>query len=155
MKKNCNILSAVASIRGSGDYPDIKGDVIFRQMKKGVLVTAEICGLPVDSNNNHSIHAFHIHNGNCCSGNSEDPFLYADGHYNPNGYPHPYHAGDLPPLFSNGGYAYMSVFTDRFTVNEIIGRVVIIHSDFDDFTTQPSGNSGKKIACGRILPTRI
>jgi Cu-Zn family superoxide dismutase len=45
----------------------------------------------------------------------------------------------------------MSVLINKFTVNEIIGRTVIIHSQPDDFTTQPSGNSGKKIACGEII----
>ena len=38
----------------------------------------------------------------------------------------------------------------RFTVEEIVGKTVIIHSNADDFTTQPSGNSGEKIACGII-----
>ena len=45
----------------------------------------------------------------------------------------------------------MSVLINKFTVNEIIGRTVIIHSQPDDFTTQPSGNSGKKIACGEHI----
>ena len=45
---------------------------------------------------------------------------------------------------------YLSVKTDRFSVNEIIGRTVVIHSDPDDFHTQPAGNAGKKIACGVI-----
>lgn len=40
--------------------------------------------------------------------------------------------------------------TDRFTVNEVIGKTVIIHLHPDDFATQPSGNSGEKIACGVI-----
>lgn len=35
--------------------------------------------------------------------------------------------------------------------NTITGRVVIIHSSTDDFITQPSGNSGEKIACGKII----
>ena len=42
-------------------------------------------------------------------------------------------------------------FTNRFTVREVLGSVIIIHSSPDDFTTQPSGNSGTKIACGKIL----
>ncbi|NLF34637.1 MAG: superoxide dismutase family protein, partial [Clostridiales bacterium] len=45
----------------------------------------------------------------------------------------------------------MSVLTNRFTVREVIGRSVIVHDSVDDFTTQPSGNSGAMIACGRIL----
>ncbi len=58
--------------------------------------------------------------------------------------------GDLPPLFENNGYAYMSVLINKFKIKDIIGRVVIIHDMPDDFNSQPSGNSGKKIACGKI-----
>ena len=143
--------TAIAYIKGSDDYPDIRGNVLLRQTQKGVVVTAEIFGLPYESECNSGIFAFHIHNGKSCTGNSEDPFADADGHYNPNGCPHPYHAGDLPPLFGNKGYAYMSVLTDRFTLREVIGRVIIIHRQPDDFKTQPAGDAGSKIACGKIL----
>ena len=74
----------------------------------------------------------------------------AGTHFNPNNCKHPHHVGDLEPLFENKGYAYYSFITNRFTINEIIGRSVIIHDNPDDFTTQPSGNSGNKIACGMI-----
>ena len=63
---------------------------------------------------------------------------------------HPYHAGDLPPLFGSGGVAVSVFLTDRFHLEDIIGKTVIIHSSPDDFTTQPSGNAGAKIACGEI-----
>ncbi len=89
-------------------------------------------------------------NGTSCTGNSSDEFADAKTHYNPQNCPHPYHAGDLPPLIENDGYSYMSVFINKFTVKDIIGKVVIIHEMPDDFTTQPSGNSGTKIACGEI-----
>jgi Cu-Zn family superoxide dismutase len=56
----------------------------------------------------------------------------------------------MPPLFGNNGSAWMMYSTDRFTIPEIIGKTVIIHSGIDDFSTQPSGNSGAKIACGAI-----
>lgn len=151
MQKRNMTAAAAAKIRGSEDYPNINGYVTFRQMKHGVLVTAEIHGLPYNEKDNMGVLAFHIHNGTSCTGNSDDPFADADGHYNPKGLKHPYHAGDLPPLFSNKGYAYMSVFTSRFKVSDIIGRVIIIHRDVDDFITQPSGNAGKKIACGKIV----
>ena len=143
--------TAKANIKGSSNYPDLHGVVTFKQMSKGVLVTAEIYGLPYEDKCNSGIFAFHIHNGTNCTGNETDPFSDADGHYYPNGCPHPYHAGDLPPLFGNHGYAYMSVLTDRFTVKEIIGKVIIIHAQPDDFKTQPAGNAGVKIACGKIL----
>ena len=44
----------------------------------------------------------------------------------------------------------MSVLVNKFKLKDIIGKVVIIHDMPDDFTTQPSGNSGFKIACGKI-----
>ncbi len=141
--------NARAAVKGSDDYPHICGEVTFRQTRRGVLVTAEIHGLPCDSGS--GIFGFHIHDGACCTGNEADAFADAGGHYNPAEKPHPYHAGDLPPLFGNNGYAYMSFLTERFTVSEIAGKVVIIHSRPDDFTSQPAGNAGTKIACGKIV----
>ena len=44
----------------------------------------------------------------------------------------------------------MCVLVNKFKIKDIIGKVVIIHDSPDDFTTNPSGNSGKKIACGKI-----
>jgi copper/zinc superoxide dismutase (SODC) len=96
------------------------------------------------------IFGFHIHEGGACSGNSNDWFADTLAHYNPGKCEHPYHAGDLPPLFGNNGFALALFLTNRFRVEEIIGRTVIIHDRPDDFTTQPSGNSGVKIACGEI-----
>lgn len=147
MKKD--YLTARAQLTGGGEYPHIRGCVRFRQMKNGVLVTAEVRSLPGGGN---GVYGFHIHDGESCTGTSESPFADADGHFNPDGAKHPYHAGDLPPLFGNDGYAFMSVLTDRFTVDDIIGRTVIVHRSPDDFTTQPSGSAGEMIACGRIVP---
>ncbi len=143
---------AKANIRGSADYPMLRGTVTFRQMRNGVLVTAEIYGLPENQSDcSGGVFGFHIHEGMECGGNEKDRFANAKTHFNPKGCPHPYHAGDLPPLFGNKGYAYMSVFTNRFTVSEVVGTVIIIHGKPDDFTSQPSGNSGTKIACGKIM----
>lgn len=151
VKKSVRRIQAAAEVRGSSKYPSLRGKVTFMQMTNGVLVTAEVSGLPYkDAECSNGIYAFHIHSGGSCTGNGEDPFADTDGHYNPTNCPHPYHAGDLPPLFGNKGYAYMSVFTDRFTVREIVGRTVVIHANFDDFSTQPAGNAGAKIACGVI-----
>lgn len=141
---------ASAKIYGSYLYPQIHGTVTFRQRKNGVIVTAHVYGLPIEGEYKSGIFAFHVHNGSCVGG-LNDPFSEADGHYNPNNCPHPYHAGDMPPLFANNGYAYMSFFTNRFAVKDIIGKIVIIHKNPDDFTTQPSGNAGEKIACGKIF----
>lgn len=56
------------------------------------------------------------------------------------------------PLMGTDGKAFSMFMTDRFTVNEVIGKTVIIHLHPDDFAAQPSGNSGDKIACGVINP---
>lgn len=142
---------AEAEVSGSESYPDISGVVRFYQVNKGVIVYAEISGLP------HSkapcddrIFGFHIHEGNSCSGNAEDPFANTMSHYDTGNCEHPHHSGDMPPLFGNDGLAIMMFFTNRFSIEEIIGRTVVIHDMPDDFKTQPSGNSGKKIACGVI-----
>ena len=142
---------AKASVKGSPEYNKINGTVEFFQTKYGTLVKVKIKGLPSSKEKCKSpVFAFHIHSGSKCSGNEKDPFADALTHYNPDNCKHPYHAGDLPPLFGNDGYAYMEFLTDRFRVNEVIGKTVIIHSNPDDFMTQPSGNAGMKIACGII-----
>ena len=143
--------NAVAIIRGSEKHPDIKGRILFFNVKDGVMVRAEISGLPQKSMLcSTPIFALHIHNGSSCTGNYNDPFADAGTHLNPDNCPHPYHAGDLPPLFGVNGRAVMCVLSDRFKLKDVIGKAIIIHSNPDDFTTQPSGNAGEKIACGII-----
>ena len=134
----------VARVVGGKEYPCLCGTVRFYKTDCGAIVASEINGLP-----KKGVFAFHIHEGSGCC----DEFEHTGSHYNPQNCKHPYHAGDMPPLFSSAKGCAMSVFlTDRFCVGEVIGRTVIIHSQADDFTTQPSGNAGEKIACGEIKP---
>lgn len=147
---------AVATLHGSAEYSKISGLVRLYQTERGVLVATEVDGLPYeDGLCEDSIYALHIHQGESCSGNEEDPFAEALTHYNPGGCLHPYHAGDLPPLFGNKGYAMSVTMTNRFTVKEVVGRTVIVHKGLDDFTSQPAGNAGDKIACGQIKLCRL
>jgi len=136
---------AVAQINGGIEAPQVSGCVQFYQKKGYVLIVAKISGLPKESET--GFFGFHIHEGDNCSGTD---FSGTGSHYNPSDRAHPKHAGDLPPLLECQGNAYLSVRTDRFSVAEIIGRTVVIHSDPDDFHTQPAGNAGRKIACGVI-----
>lgn len=145
------LTDAKANIKGGKKYPNIKGTVTFKQTKEGVIVTAKIENLPhTNMKCNSRIFGFHIHTGTSCTGNATDEFVNALGHYNPNNCKHPEHAGDMPPLFENNGYAYLSFLTNRFEVKDVIGKSVIIHDMPDDFKTDPSGNSGNRIACGVI-----
>ena len=136
---------AVAKIRGGVEVPKLSGCIRFYQQKGCVLIVAEIFGLPRE--NETGFFGFHIHQGESCSGTD---FSETGSHYNPVDQVHPKHAGDLPPLMCCRGNAYLAVKTDRFTVPDIIGKTVVIHSDPDDFHTQPAGNAGRKIACGVI-----
>lgn len=145
---------AVAVVNGGPGNELLHGVVKFYQTEKGVLVAADIHGLPTATEVCHGrVFGFHLHDGSACGGNGEDPFSQAGSHYNPSDCPHPYHAGDMPPLFGVDGQAFLVFLTDRFSVTEIIGKAMIIHDSPDDFTTQPSGNAGNKIACGII--TRV
>lgn len=152
-----NQADAYAIVIGNMQNPGLHGVVNFYDTPfEGVLVECEVWGLP-DNNSDMSPNAdksldignfygMHIHeNGNCSL-----PFDKTGDHYNPNGMLHPNHAGDMPPLLGNSGYAYSVFYTNRFRINSIVNRSVIIHRMPDDFTTQPSGNSGTKIACGII-----
>lgn len=159
---------AIAVMQGSSQYPDIKGEVWLYQLKSGVLVAAEVCGLPKQEGQCDSrIFGFHLHDGDSCrsseliqprNGNmqnngmvhADDPFPMSGTHYNPGGCGHPHHAGDLLPLFGCNGYAVSIFLTDRFLVDDVIGKTMILHDRPDDFKTQPAGDAGEKIACGVI-----
>ena len=166
---------AIAIMHGSSKYPDINGEVWLYQLKSGVLVAAEVYGLPKQEGQCDSrIFGFHLHDGDSCrsseliqprngnmqNGNMQmpnggmmhanDPFPLSGSHYNPGECEHPHHAGDLPPLFGCNGYAVSIFLTDRFLVDDAIGKTLIIHDRPDDFKSQPSGDAGEKIACGVI-----
>lgn len=141
---------AIAWVRGGQADPEISGLVkFFPTSYGGVVIEAEFFNLP---NRNEpgstDFYAFHIHENGDCSQN----FTRTGEHYNPTGSPHPYHGGDLLPLLGNQGYAWMSFYDKRFSIGDIMGKSVVVHSQADDFTTQPSGNAGTKIACGVIRP---
>ena len=141
----------MAWVADNKNNPKTSGLVRFYQPANGgVLVEAEFFGLPDSSTmGNSDFFAMHIHNFPDCG----HDFANVGTHFNPGKLPHPFHAGDLPPLLSNQGYAWMAFFDRRFTIEDIIGKSIIIHAHGDDFMTQPSGNPGKGIACGDIRRT--
>ena len=137
--------AAVAVVRGGASMPKIHGEVRFYTAGDAVMVVAKVSNLPRGSS--AGFFGFHIHEGEDCGG---EGFENTGSHYTREPSPHPTHAGDLPPLLSREGRAWLSVLTDRFKVSDIIGRTVVIHSGPDDFRAQPAGNAGTKIACGII-----
>lgn len=140
---------AKAKICGGSKYPKINGTLRLYQTDCGTVVASEIKCLP-DNCEKKRVFAFHIHEGTSCKENCKGDFYESKGHYNPENTMHPYHAGDMPPLFSYDGYALSVFLTKGFCLWDVIGKTVIIHSGADDLMSQPAGNSGEKIACGVI-----
>lgn len=131
----------------------VTGTVDFVQKNGTVFVVANISGLSTGP------HGFHIHEkGDCSSPDATS----AGGHFNPAGKPHGsplmpnHHAGDMPMLLADtSGKAMLRTDLEGVTVGgggstDIVGRSVIVHKDPDDYTTQPTGNSGARVACGVI-----
>lgn len=144
--------AATAEMSGKGRYQTIRGKVDFYDTYEGTIVVAEFTGIPAFViQSSGGFLGFHIHEGEKCTGNATDSYADAGGHYNPEKKEHPEHAGDLPPMMINDGTAFMVVYTNRFHPEDVIGKTVILHAMPDDFRTQPSGDSGMKIACGEII----
>lgn len=142
---------ALAWVTGGTKAPYLSGLVkFFETPYGGTLIEAELFGLPDRTEAGSSdFYAMHIHEYGDCG----NDFQNTGGHYNPTGAEHPAHAGDLLPLFTNQGYAWISFYDKRFLIPQILGRSVVIHQMPDDFHTQPSGDSGGKIGCGVIRLT--
>jgi Cu-Zn family superoxide dismutase len=129
------------------------GEANFEQVGKKVRVVAYVQGLTPDRE-----HGFHIHEvGDCSSADG----MSTKGHFNPYGKPHGHyhsgerHAGDLPALKAGkDGRAKVDIELDIITVApgpaSIVGRGLIVHTDPDDYKTQPTGNAGERIACAVI-----
>lgn len=139
---------AIAWLQGGSAYSQISGLVKFYETPYGgVLIEAEIFNLPgITVPGSTGFYALHIHEYGDCS----EDFSRTGDHYNPDARPHPQHAGDLLPLLGNQGYAWEVFYDKRFQIRDILNRSVVIHANRDDFTTQPSGDAGQKIACGII-----
>ena len=128
------------------------GTVHFVQHGDHVMATVRITGLKANSE-----HGFHVHEkGDCSSGDG----MSTGGHFNPTGQPHgpqhaAHHAGDMPALKADAnGVAEMRFHISGVTIGsgpaDLLGRGLIVHAQPDDYSTQPTGNSGARIACAVI-----
>lgn len=140
---------AAAQLSGPGG---ISGVVNFTAMADGVHVVARVEGAEPGS------HGFHLHQNGAC-----DPpdFASAGDHFNPAASQHggpqgdPRHAGDFGNLeIAEDGTGNLELHLPGLTVaegaNSVVGKAVVLHQGTDDLTTQPSGNSGARIACGIV-----
>lgn len=147
-------LKAVANIMAK-NTSGASGTVTFNETDGKVTMTANISGLTLGN------HAIHIHTiGDC----SADDGSSAGGHWNPTNVDHgkwgtaPFHIGDIGNIMADSnGIGTISRETDLWCINcadetkNIIGKAIIIHEGSDDFSFQPSGASGARIGCGKII----
>lgn len=119
-----------------------------------VHFTGDIGGLEPGSS-----HGFHVHEkGDCSAADASS----AGGHFNPAGNPHgrmdegAHHAGDIDNIIAGSdGVARVNMHVPGLTLgtgaaNDVSGRAVVVHADPDDYSSQPAGNAGKRVACGVI-----
>jgi Cu-Zn family superoxide dismutase len=158
------LLAGCATMGGSGAVADLQptaaitpnptmGKVTFTSLEHGLRVAGEVRGLPPNTE-----HGFHIHEKGDCGDNANA----SGGHFNPAGGVHGKfaapgsHAGELPSLMADAsGVARFRVDVHALSLtegaaNNVVGRALVVHRDRDDFTTQPAGNSGPRIACAVI-----
>lgn len=133
-----------------------KGTVRFKQQGSQLQIEADIAGLAP------GVHGFHLHEKGDCSAPDGTS---AGGHFNPSSQQHggPEHAarhgGDFGNITADaGGKAKLSltvptsqISLDEGAANSILGRGMIVHADPDDYVTQPTGNAGKRLACGVVV----
>jgi Cu-Zn family superoxide dismutase len=129
----------------------VKGTVTFTAVDGGVKVVADVDNLTPGK------HGFHVHEFGDCSAHDGSS---AGGHFNPTGKKHggpdspERHMGDLGNLEADqNGHAHYERVDAELSLdgpNSIVGHSLVVHADEDDLTTQPTGNSGARVACGPI-----
>lgn len=132
----------------------VAGALELTVVPDGVRVHGQITGLVPGS-----AHGFHIHEKGDCSAPDGSS---AGGHFNPRGMAHgnpimpAHHAGDIPNQNADAqGVAKVDVVVNGVSlgsgaIDDVMGRSLIVHKDADDYTSQPAGNSGARVACGVI-----
>ncbi|MGE5086942.1 MAG: superoxide dismutase family protein [Bacillota bacterium] len=124
----------------------VKGVIHFIEENGEVKVEAMVEGLKSGP------HGFHIHETGDCTGD----FSSAGGHFNPTSTKHgsmtsaEHHVGDIGNLVATKKGKAESTVTLKTSVENLIGKAVIIHKGKDDLKSQPAGNSGPREACGII-----
>ncbi|MFJ7408038.1 MULTISPECIES: superoxide dismutase family protein [unclassified Lysinibacillus] len=150
-------LTAKAKVIGSNN--ESYGDAYFEEQDNGVKVTLNLSGFPAEAK---GLHGMHIHETGKCEG---PDFGTAGGHFNPTfkehgkDNPNGHHLGDLPNLeIAEDGTAKMTVMAEGVTLKKDAeyslldgeGTAIVIHESADDYMTDPTGESGGRIACGVI-----
>ncbi|MDO6438865.1 superoxide dismutase family protein [Cyclobacterium sp. 1_MG-2023] len=145
--------TAMAVLSGASGS-EVSGTATFTQTAEGkVKLVLSVNNLSTGK------HAVHLHeNGDCSAADATS----AGGHWNPEGEEHgkrgegEFHAGDINNLtVGEDGLGSLVMVVDGWSIgdgedSDILNKAVIIHAEADDFTSQPSGAAGSRVACGVI-----
>jgi superoxide dismutase, Cu-Zn family len=149
--------AAAAAILEAADDPKLSGTVTFTQLVDAVRIEINVAGA-----DHPGPHGIHLHeNGKCEHDPAGKHYTSAGGHFNPTGAPHAcresttHHAGDFGNIeIQPDGTGHLVVVTAMLSLrgpNSPIGKAIILHTGADDCKTQPTGNSGGRLACGLVL----
>lgn len=143
--------AAASSARASLYSPSgiAMGTATVDEVAGGLKLTVNGVALPAGG------HGTHIHTTGKCDA---PDFSTAGGHWNPSAKQHGLsnpqgpHAGDLPNLLiGTDGAGSITINLPGATLAGLLdadGAALVVHAQPDDNHTDPSGNSGGRIACG-------
>lgn len=134
---------------------NVTGTATFVEENGKVTFVAKISGLQP------GVHAIHIHEKSDCSAGDGSS---AGGHWNPTFKKHgkwgdtEHHKGDIGNFTADAqGNGTITLTTDEWSIGgtdatkDILGKGLIVHQGADDFTSQPAGNAGARVACSAII----
>jgi Cu-Zn family superoxide dismutase len=143
--------SAMAMLRTAANAD--AGRATATEVEGGLRITLDARGLPAGT------HGAHVHLVGRCDA---PDFTTAGAHWNPTGRQHGVmnpqgpHSGDLPNLIvGTDGRGTVGVTIPGGTLAGLLdtdGSAMVVHANPDDLKTDPSGNSGGRIACGVFQP---
>jgi Cu-Zn family superoxide dismutase len=142
---------AVATMVDTAGRP--VGRATVREVAGGLRVTLDARGLPAGT------HGAHLHTVGRCDA---PDFATASAHWNPSAAKHGSmnpqgpHAGDLPNIIiGKDGRGTLGTTLAGATFDGLVdadGATMMVHAATDDYQTDPSGNSGARVACGVFQP---
>jgi Cu-Zn family superoxide dismutase len=132
--KNSSESKSLSVVFEAKSNSSVSGTATFTEKKGVVTMVAKLAGLKP------GVHAIHIHEKSDCSAADE------------------YHKGDIGNFTADeSGNASVTFTTNEWcigcgdTAKDILGKGLIVHQGADDFTTQPTGNAGGRIACSGLI----
>lgn len=155
MEETIEVTSLKFSLEPKSDS-NVSGEVNFDEENGEVKMMAQLTGLTPGE------HAIHIHEkADCSSADGKS----TGGHWNPTFKPHGkwgaeegYHKGDIGNFTADAeGKATVTFNTTEWCIGcdddtkNIVGKAIIVHQGVDDYTSQPSGAAGARVACTGII----